>query len=74
MSDSLVKKSHEVRDQLLRESGGLDGLCQNLGEMDREREQAAHKWPQVSSGRKSSRPRSAKGPNLQTHRRVPKAS
>ncbi len=41
MSDSLVEKSRAVREQLLREHGGLDGLCDKLEEMDRDREQQA---------------------------------
>ena len=47
MSDSLVEQSRKVREQLLRELGGLDGLCDKLEEMDREREQqaAARKTP-----------------------------
>jgi hypothetical protein len=65
MSDSLVEKSRAVREQLLRELGGLDGLCDKLEEMDREREQqqAAHKQPpgQRTSGGKSSRSKPAKG-------------
>ena len=39
MPDSLVEESRETREQLLRELGGLDGLCTKLEDMDREREQ-----------------------------------
>ncbi len=66
MTDSLIEKSREVRDQLLKDFGGLDGLCDKLEEMDREREQAqmASKHPprQTKSRSKSARPRSVKRP------------
>jgi len=45
MPDSLVEQSREVREQLVRECGGLDGLCDKLEQMDRtrKREQAGRK-------------------------------
>lgn len=39
MSDSLIVESQKVREQMLKELGGLDGLCDKLEEMDRERTQ-----------------------------------
>jgi hypothetical protein len=66
MTDSLIEKSREVRDKLLKDFGGLDGLCDKLEDMDREREQAqtARKQSpgQTKSRSKSSRPLSAKRP------------
>ena len=65
MPDSLVEKSHEIREQLMTEFGGLDGLCDKLEEMDAEREQkeAVRKQPsrQGKSGGTSGRSRPAKG-------------
>ena len=53
MPDSLVEESRETREQLLRELGGLDGLCTKLEEMDRERErrQAAESSHRAGNGR-----------------------
>jgi len=39
MIDPLVENSRQVRDQLLKEFGGLQGLCDKLEEMDRTRAQ-----------------------------------
>jgi hypothetical protein len=39
MPDSLVEQSREVREQLVRQLGGLDGLCDKLEAMDRARKQ-----------------------------------
>lgn len=41
MSDPLVEKSREVREQMLRKYGGLDGLFDKLENMDRQRLAAA---------------------------------
>ena len=37
MSDLLIQKSHEAREKLVREFGGLEGLCDKLEELDRKR-------------------------------------
>ena len=61
MPDSLVEESRETREQLLRELGGLDGLCTKLEEMDREQRQAARKQsPRGGTVGKAARSRSAK--------------
>ena len=39
MIDPLVENSRQVREQLLKEFGGLQGLCDKLEEMDRIRQQ-----------------------------------
>ena len=63
MPDSLVEESREIREQLLRELGGLDGLCNKLEEMDREREQRQAARKQAPCGEtvgKAAQSRSAK--------------
>ncbi len=60
MSDSLVEKSREVREQLLQELGGIDGLCDKLEDMDRDREQ------QSAARKKSTRRSTQVGQSLQT--------
>ena len=37
MIDSLIEKSHAVREQLLQQYGGVSGLFDKLEEMDRKR-------------------------------------
>ena len=60
MSDSLVEQSREVREQLLLELGGLDGLCDKLESMDRAREQLS------AARKKSSRQSAQVGQSLRT--------
>ena len=51
MIDHLVENSRQVRDQLLKEFGGLQGLCDKLEKMDRTRTQktARKQQPRKSS-------------------------
>ena len=51
MIDPLVENSRQVRDQLFKEFGGLQGLCDKLEEMDRTRTQntARKQQPRKSS-------------------------
>lgn len=37
MTDPLIAQSQEIREQLTRQFGGLDGLCDQIEQMDRER-------------------------------------
>jgi hypothetical protein len=63
MPDSLVEQSRAVRERLVRELGGLDGLCNKLAQMDQAREQrqaGRKKRPSPATVGKSRRSRPAK--------------
>ncbi len=40
MADLIVERGRQVREELLRQYGGLEGLFRKLGAMDREREES----------------------------------
>ena len=60
MIDPLVENSRQVREQLLKEFGGLQGLCDKLEEMDRVRRQTTSRKRQPRQTSRTIKPTRSK--------------